>query len=607
MYYKYLYSILFSIFWCLSIYSQDTLGNKSINIKDIGVNSAAMRLSKSLNQNKSDEEVAKEYENLAKELIRNKEYTKAQEYLEKAKALYSKKKKKNEIATLSRGIARIQESQNNFSEAISNYDEASKNSTDVTFKQINSNDANRLRNNSNPSIQSNYIQQNIQLAEQQNLSDEKTESYKQLAEINLQNNQKDLALTNLEKALENSKDKTTETAIKRQMAQVYILDNQIDKAIKINTELIKNVQKDNDIKTEIEQLQILSSIYLNNNKESESIDLLKKAYNLATKKGQTYEAKRILEQLVTIYQNKKEYAKSIELYQTFLSNLEQLIKSDSSLVDSKLFEISESKIVQLEKERILQDELLSKKNTITYFLITLLIIIAIFSIFIIKTLYSIKKKNKKIALQSLRREMNPHFIFNSLNSVNQFIAQNNELEANKYLTSYSKLMRNIMENSNKDFIKLTQELEQLKEYLGLEELRFQDKFSYFIEVDENLDTDATYIPNMLIQPNLENAIWHGLRYKEEKGLLRLSVKQFNDKIIVTIEDNGIGLKQSTDSKTENQKLHKSRGLTNTKDRILLLNKLYSVSIELKIFEKRKPKTGVIVKLIFPKNIKIKNN
>lgn len=607
MYYKYLYSILFSIFWCLSIYSQDTLGNKSINIKDIGVNSAAMRLSKSLNQNKSDEEVAKEYENLAKELIRNKEYTKAQEYLEKAKALYSKKKKKNEIATLSRGIARIQESQNNFSEAISNYDEASKNSTDVTFKQINSNDANRLRNNSNPSIQSNYIQQNIQLAEQQNLSDEKTESYKQLAEINLQNNQKDLALTNLEKALENSKDKTTETAIKRQMAQVYILDNQIDKAIKINTELIKNVQKDNDIKTEIEQLQILSSIYLNNNKESESIDLLKKAYNLATKKGQTYEAKRILEQLVTIYQNKKEYTKSIELYQTFLSNLEQLIKSDSSLVDSKLFEISESKIVQLEKERILQDELLSKKNTITYFLITLLIIIAIFSIFIIKTLYSIKKKNKKIALQSLRREMNPHFIFNSLNSVNQFIAQNNELEANKYLTSYSKLMRNIMENSNKDFIKLTQELEQLKEYLGLEELRFQDKFSYFIEVDENLDTDATYIPNMLIQPNLENAIWHGLRYKEEKGFLRLSVKQFNDKIIVTIEDNGIGLKQSTDSKTENQKLHKSRGLTNTKDRILLLNKLYSVSIELKIFEKRKPKTGVIVKLIFPKNIKIKNN
>ncbi|MCT6869891.1 histidine kinase [Apibacter sp.] len=607
MYYKYLYSILFSIFWCLSIYSQDTLGNKSINIKDIGVNSAAMRLSKSLNQNKSDEEVAKEYENLAKELIRNKEYTKAQEYLEKAKALYSKKKKKNEIATLSRGIARIQESQNNFSEAISNYDEASKNSTDVTFKQINSNDANRLRNNSNPSIQSNYIQQNIQLAEQQNLSDEKTESYKQLAEINLQNNQKDLALTNLEKALENSKDKTTETAIKRQMAQVYILDNQIDKAIKINTELIKNVQKDNDIKTEIEQLQILSSIYLNNNKESESIDLLKKAYNLATKKGQTYEAKRILEQLVTIYQNKKEYTKSIELYQTFLSNLEQLIKSDSSLVDSKLFEISESKIVQLEKERILQDELLSKKNTITYFLITLLIIIAIFSIFIIKTLYSIKKKNKKIALQSLRREMNPHFIFNSLNSVNQFIAQNNELEANKYLTSYSKLMRNIMENSNKDFIKLTQELEQLKEYLGLEELRFQDKFSYFIEVDENLDTDATYIPNMLIQPNLENAIWHGLRYKEEKGFLRLSVKQFNDKIIVTIEDNGIGLKQSTDSKTENQKLHKSRGMTNTKDRILLLNKLYSVSIELKIFEKRKPKTGVIVKLIFPKNIKIKNN
>ncbi len=95
--------------------------------------------------------------------------------------------------------------------------------------------------------------------------------------------------------------------------------------------------------------------------------------------------------------------------------------------------------------------------------------------------------------------MNPHFIFNSLNSVNQFIAQNNELEANKYLTSYSNLMRNMMETSNKDFISLSNELEQIKKYLDLEHLRFQDKFEYELEVDEQLDGDVSFGSDMLIQ------------------------------------------------------------------------------------------------------------
>jgi len=198
--------------------------------------------------------------------------------------------------------------------------------------------------------------------------------------------------------------------------------------------------------------------------------------------------------------------------------------------------------------------------------------------------------------------MNPHFIFNSLNSVNQYIAQNNELEANKYLSSYSRLMRNMMENSNKDFTSLYTELEQLKEYLDLESLRFQEKFTYRIEVDESLDTDSICIPNMLIQPQLENAIWHGLRYKEEKGLLVLSVRTYGNELIVNIEDNGIGRKKSKELKTKHQKDHKSRGLTNTSERISLLNSLYNCRISMEIRDKEED-TGVIVMFRFP----LKNN
>ena len=117
--------------------------------------------------------------------------------------------------------------------------------------------------------------------------------------------------------------------------------------------------------------------------------------------------------------------------------------------------------------------------------------------------------------------MNPHFIFNSLNSVNQFIATNNELEANQYLTKFSKLMRGVMENSKDDFISFQEELDLLKNYLALEKSRFSDKFDYEIFVDENLLNSNLQIPGMLVQPFLENSIWHGLRYLEHKGFLKL--------------------------------------------------------------------------------------
>lgn len=218
---------------------------------------------------------------------------------------------------------------------------------------------------------------------------------------------------------------------------------------------------------------------------------------------------------------------------------------------------------------------------------------------IVKALYSIKTKNKEIALQSLRREMNPHFLFNSLNSVNQFIAQNNELEANKYLTSYSNLMRNTMENSNKDFVTLGNEIENLTEYLELEHLRFVDKFDFEINVDEKLDPETIWVPNMIVQPHLENAIWHGLRYKDGKGLLKMDFTLSGKIITITIDDDGIGPTKSSELKTHNQKAHQSRGLTNTKERMTLLNELYKTKMSFSVTEKKSPETGTIVEITFP--------
>ncbi len=137
---------------------------------------------------------------------------------------------------------------------------------------------------------------------------------------------------------------------------------------------------------------------------------------------------------------------------------------------------------------------------------------------------------------------------------------------------------------------------ELQEYLELEYLRFGDKFSYKITVDEAIDPETISIPNMLIQPHVENAIWHGLRYKEGKGFLGLSFSLQDNRLLITVEDDGIGLKKSREIKTENQKVHQSRGLTNVRERIELLNRLYKINIRFEIMEKEE---GVIVEIYTP--------
>jgi len=312
--------------------------------------------------------------------------------------------------------------------------------------------------------------------------------------------------------------------------------------------------------------------------------LLEDAFQTALDNHRAVEAKDALLLLHDFYEKNNLLNKKDSVNRVFIEAFETLIFSDSTLIDAKYFATTEERIRQLEEQQQLKDQLLLKTNRLNYVLIGSVLVLALLMGWIIKSLLDIKKKNKKIALQSLRREMNPHFIFNSLNSVNQFIAQNKELEANKYLTSYSQLMRKMMESSNDDFIPLSFELEQIKKYLELEHMRFPDKFDFTVSVDETIDTDRVQIPNMLIQPNLENAIWHGLRYKDKKGHLNVSISRKGKDIEIIIQDDGIGLRKSQEIKTKNQKIHQSRGLKNVEERIQLLNHLYHKNIRFEISE-----------------------
>ncbi|MDR7211192.1 histidine kinase [Flavobacterium piscis] len=563
------------------------------------ISKAAEDLSNSFDEN-DESKIALNYEKLANEFLNKGDNAKAEEYYKKALTSYTKLKLTDDKTRVTRSIAKVQENQKNFGSAIKNYEAAGSIAETAADEKINLNDANRLRNNANPASQSNYVDSNIELLKKEKKSEEVSEAYVQKAQNSLQLKDKDVAIESYKNAIAYAKDKPEAIIkIKNEIANVYASDNQFEKAININEKLLAEAVTKQDFNTQIKQLQSLASLYFKKEEPNKALLSLKEAYGLASRKGNSAEAKKTLSELVKYYKAEGNDKESMALYEEFLQNFDQLIQSDTTLINTKKFQITEGKIRQLEKEKSLKDELITKKNTFNYFLIGSVILLLLLFIFIVKSLFSIKTKNKEIALQSLRREMNPHFIFNSLNSVNQFISENKELEANKYLTSYSTLMRDMMENSNKDFIILDKEVEQLKKYLDLEHLRFQDKFDFEITVDKDLDTESVFVPNMIIQPHLENAIWHGLRYLDKKGLLHLQFQLNNGKVIVIIEDNGIGLTKSQELKTSNQKVHESRGMNNTKERIGLLNELYKKNISFAITEKELPESGTIVEIIFP--------
>jgi two-component system, sensor histidine kinase YesM len=591
-------AFLFVLLAANQLVAQDSI--RALKYKKVSkMAKASSDLEKSLDEN-NDAKIAKNYEKLAEEFKAKGDNAKAEEYFAKALAIYKKINAVADKPRVARSLAKSQESQNKYDDAIKNYEGASLIQEDKVSGQINSNDANRLRTATSPVAQADYVNSNIDLLKKENKTAEVAEAYVQKAENDLQQNNQAVAIQSYNQAIIYAASKPKEVIkIKNKIAKLYEANNQFDEAIVINEKLLAEAEIKKDVDTQIAQLQEIAVLYFKKELPEKAIESLQNAYKIANENGKTTEVKKTLSKLISYYKTNKNEAASIALYDNFFESFDALIKKDSSLVDAKTFEINEGKIAQLEKEKLLKDELISKKNAFNYYLIAALLLLSILIGFIAKSLYEIKTKNKEIALQSLRREMNPHFIFNSLNSVNQFISQNKELEANKYLTNYSQLMRSMMENSNKDFVSLSSEMERLQKYLDLEHLRFQDKFDFEIFVDEKIDAETTFVPNMIIQPHLENAIWHGLRYLENKGLLQLKFVLKNDSIHAIIDDNGIGLTKSAELKTHNQKVHQSRGLTNTKERICLLNDLYKKGISFEIKEKIAPQTGTIVEIIVP--------
>lgn len=189
-----------------------------------------------------------------------------------------------------------------------------------------------------------------------------------------------------------------------------------------------------------------------------------------------------------------------------------------------------------------------------------------------------ERKVSDAALNSLRSQMNPHFIFNCLNSIKLYAVENNQDAATGYLGKFSRLMRLVLENSKSDRITLKQEIETLQLYMEMEAMRFKEKLQYEINMADIVDADYIEIPPMLIQPYIENAIWHGLMPKEEGGTIVVCFSCLDNNLEITVTDNGVGRAKAAELRSKSTTGHKSFGMIITHQRIELINQMYNTNI-----------------------------
>lgn len=219
----------------------------------------------------------------------------------------------------------------------------------------------------------------------------------------------------------------------------------------------------------------------------------------------------------------------------------------------------------------------------TWWFLTVSVILLILILFFIINYWIAKKhkeKNKEkeinqillqLKLKALRAQMNPHFIFNVINSIQHFILHDKDKEAHRYLSKFSKLIRAILNNSERNMVPLSEEIKALNLYLELEDMRFEKHFEYEIDVDKTIDSNETQIPSMLIQPYVENAVKHGMSSAKKTGKIRITIVRYNDFLKCTIEDNGVGRAITLKNKSSD---YRSFGTSITKERLAVINELY---------------------------------
>lgn len=342
-----------------------------------------------------------------------------------------------------------------------------------------------------------------------------------------------------------------------------------------------------------------------------AIDGLKLALRLQNQKL-IIDARRLLYQ---IYQKNGDYRESLEQYIAY-SELNDTLYNQNSRKDIVRLRTEyetdkkEKEIVLLNQDKAIQQLEISRQKNLQIYT-SLLAIFILLAGYLMYNRFRLRQKNIKTELERLnidieqrllRSQMSPHFIFNSLNSINSFIIENDAKSAQKFLVKFSDLIRLILENSRKSMISVEDEMKTLQLNLELECLRFNNQFEFMIESDAEIDVENTYIPPTLVQPFVENALIHGILHKKENGSIQVLFSKNGDEMQATIIDNGVGREKAKQFESTKVKSHESLGLQLTKERLLLLGKKAKIEYHYSIidlFDDKGIACGTKVEVLMP--------
>ncbi len=331
----------------------------------------------------------------------------------------------------------------------------------------------------------------------------------------------------------------------------------------------------------------LGRIYFNENRLDQSLELANKSLAISKELNLPETNVKSEELLSRIFDKKGDEEQALIHLKNYSTEKEKLLKTENAKERIKT-ELN----FEFERKKIEQKEKTDREKMKWYFGFLVLIIILTGLFFFFRN----KEREKTILLQkqlaefqhkALHLQMNPHFVFNCLAAISSFIMQNDKEEAIKYLAKFSKLMRLTLDFSKESLITIDKEIESLKNYLELEQLRFNQKFDFEISKDPLIEDD-TALPSLLLQPYIENAVIHGVVPKEGKGFIRIKFEQTKESLICEIEDNGIGIETAKKLKENSVNIHKSMAMDISRKRLETLEKLEKKKVNLTIQEVKGP-------------------
>ncbi|MEO9474631.1 MAG: histidine kinase [Cyclobacteriaceae bacterium] len=423
-----------------------------------------------------------------------------------------------------------------------------------------------------------YASQSLQLSLEMQDSSAVSSAYNTLAGVYLETDQYEKALEYFNASLryENPANVTVVQHLKMNIGQTYTHMGAYDSAQILLEEGVAYFSSTDDMASQITSLNLLCDLYEAQKKWDKIILLSKKSLSLMENLPLLKQQREAYENLYLAYENTGQTSLAYDHFKKFTSAKDSMVNEKKTKEIERLraqleYEEQEREIGQLTEENLFKElQLEQERNTRN------LILLSAFLLFLLggflwlgykrkqeQKQYTLDMKRVEIEQRMLRSQMNPHFIFNALNSIQSFITTNKGYEAEVFMSKFSMLVRKILENSTHKFISLEEEIDTLRLYLELEKSRFEERFDF--DIVEEADTTLS-IPPMLLQPFIENAIIHGMKGKKDKGNIHVRFIEEDEHLRCEVEDNGVGR-----SAEETEKEHNSLATSLTNDRIKYFN------------------------------------